>query len=752
MSPVTESRGRSTDHGWHSGPGRPHDDGPAERAAHLVVALDLDGTLIGHAPTPAEARLDGDSAALVDALAASPGVLLGIVSGRRRDLLEDLPPRFPTVAFAAEHGAWRCAKGVWELAIPAMPQLDDLDKSLTALAAQHPGAVVERKSCAVCLHWRLVAAGEREAIETAAEAIADEFLESHRELERLPAVEAFEIRHHDAHKGPALAWLRRLAPWPSGQDTAALALAIGDDTSDEDMFAMLQGDDIGIVVAREPRRTEARYRLPDPAAVHRFLRWLIDARARRQPTGDPDLAPAAIARASTPARMVVVSNRLPALGRGGRSREVGGLVSALLPMFAETTATWLGWSGLERDPGLHVRVEPGEPITRAEFDYPGTWREKFYAGFCNQGLWPLLHDFVGRVRYIDDEWACYLAANRAYATAIKQIGGDDAEVWVQDFHLALVGRELARAGHRGRVGFYLHVPFPPRDAFETMPWSDELLAAMLDYDVIGVQCERWRANLVAAAHGMGGRDAAARAEARVHAIPVGIDPEGIAAAAAGEVAGMESMLGMETMLGGRRLILGVDRLDYSKGIPERLEAFARMLELFPAWRGKVAFIQISVPTRNDVPDYAQLRSRVEALVGRINGAYGEADWTPVRYLYRSYDQDTLAKLYRAASVAVVTPLRDGLNLVAKEYVAAQDANEPGVLVLSKFAGAAERLGDALVTNPYHVDGVAADLDRALRMERPERVARWQAMRKVVWADTAAAWAQKFRTALHAARR
>jgi trehalose 6-phosphate synthase len=318
---------------------------------------------------------------------------------------------------------------------------------------------------------------------------------------------------------------------------------------------------------------------------------------------------------------------------------------------------------------------------------------------------------------------------------------------VQDFHLALVGRELVRAGHRGRLGFYLHVPFPPRDAFETMPWSDEMLSALLDYDLVGVQCERWRANLIAAAHGMGGKTAAARAESRVHAIPVGIDPDRIAAAASDG-----GGAGIDAMLRGRRLILGVDRLDYSKGIPERLEAFARMLELFPVWRGKVSFIQVSVPTRSDIPEYAQLRGRVEALVGRINGAFGEADWTPVRYLYRSYDQDNLAKLYRAASVALVTPLRDGLNLVAKEYVAAQDGKDPGVLVLSKFAGAAERLSDALVTNPYHVDGVAADLDRALRMERAERVTRWQAMRRVVWTDTATQWANRFRTALHATRK
>jgi trehalose 6-phosphate synthase len=441
--------------------------------------------------------------------------------------------------------------------------------------------------------------------------------------------------------------------------------------------------------------------------------------------------------------LIVVSNRLPAAPSPGRVREVGGLVSALVPTLERVHGMWLGWSGAERDPGLKLRIEDGESYTRAQFDYPPTWRQLFYAGFCNQALWPLMHGFVGRVRYNDDEWACYGDANRAYANAVAQIGGPDAEVWVQDFHLMLVGRELLRAGHRGRIGCFLHVPFPPRDAFETLPWSAEIVEGLLDYHLVGVQCDRWRDNLIATARGLLGADAAKRADARVRTIPVGIDPDRIAEAAArpGET------VGFDAMLGGRALILGVDRLDYSKGIPERLEAYARMLERFPEWRGKVSFIQVSVPTRADVPDYADLRSRVEAIVGRINGAYGEADWTPVRYLYRSYDQETLARLYRCARVALVTPLRDGMNLVAKEYVAAQDPADPGALVLSRFCGAAERLADAIITNPYHLDGVAADLDRALRMPREERVRRYARLREVVWTDTASAWAKAWRAAL-----
>ncbi|HEX7836763.1 MAG TPA: trehalose-6-phosphate synthase, partial [Kofleriaceae bacterium] len=446
-------------------------------------------------------------------------------------------------------------------------------------------------------------------------------------------------------------------------------------------------------------------------------------------------------------RLIVASNRLPATSNG-RQREVGGLVSALMPVLTETSGIWLGWSGAERDPGLRLWLEASDSMTRAQFDYPPTWRQRFYAGFCNRGLWPLLHGFSNRVRFADDEWQCYVEANRAYATLLLEAGGPSAEIWVQDFHLMLVGRELRRAGHRGRVGFYLHVPFPPLDDFETLPWATEVLAALLEFDLIGVQSQRWRDNFLAGVRGLLGSEAHSRAQAHCRVVPVGIDPDRFAEAAATQPGEPSELGSLDPAIRGRKLILGVDRLDYSKGIPERLEAFARLLERYPEWRGKVSFVQVSVPTRSEVPEYAELRSRVEALVGRINGAFGEADWTPVRYLYRSYDQATLARLYRLAAVGLVTPLRDGMNLVAKEYVAAQSEADPGVLVLSKFCGAAEQMALALLTNPYHPDGVAADLDTALRMPREERVTRNAALRVAVWQDTASAWARSFLTALH----
>jgi trehalose 6-phosphate synthase len=445
--------------------------------------------------------------------------------------------------------------------------------------------------------------------------------------------------------------------------------------------------------------------------------------------------------------LLCLSNRMPAVTTSDRRREVGGLVAALEPALRERDGIWLGWSGRELDARPVVAVHEGETPRRASFDLPPRWRRGFYSGFCNRVLWPLMHGFPGRVRMEGQEWHSYREANAAYARMARELVDEHATIWVHDFHLLLVASELRRAGHQGPVGLFLHVPFPPLDLFEILPAARFLIDAMLDFDVIGFQTGRWAGNFIASVRGLlglecaGGRVAHDRGHTQIDVNPVGVDAAVFAAAAAGdpdpEVAGLRASLGR------RRLLLGVDRLDYSKGIPERLHGFESLLERHPEWRGQVSLVQISVPSRADVPEYAELRRQVENLVGRINGQYGGADWVPVRYLYRSYPPAVLAQLYRTADVALVTPLRDGLNLVAKEFVAAQHPERPGVLVLSRFAGAAEELGDAVLTNPYDREGLAADIDRALRMTSDERLRRHAAMLAVVTAGTPAAWADRF---------
>jgi trehalose 6-phosphate synthase len=535
----------------------------------------------------------------------------------------------------------------------------------------------------------------------------------------------------------ALAWLRQRSP------TTARVLALGDDHTDEDLFMALDERDAGVRVGTPHRRTHANGQVADIEAARMLLTWLCAARTK--PVGTP---PAMVSdperHDARPGRfpLLVVSNRLPS-DRASRGREVGGLTSALEAALEKHRGVWLGWSGRERDPGLTLTYDDAAMPPRASFDYPPQWRRLFYGGFCNRALWPLFHCMPGRVRYVDEEWRAYVDANRAYAQAAVSLVDPEATIWAQDYHLLLLAQELRRAGHRGRIGLFLHVPFPPRDVLETCPWVRQILTALLDYDMIGVQTWRACANLRDCMDVLGAKRAERSADVRV--FPVGIDPDAFFQSAG--TADAADVAALRVDVGERKLVLGVDRLDYSKGIPERLSAFARLLEKFPEWRGQVMFVQVSVPSRADVPDYAELRHRVETMVGRINGTYGEADWVPIRYLYRSYPPAVLAQLYRAADVAFVTPLRDGMNLVAKEFVAAQDRADPGVLMLSRFAGAAEEMERALLTNPYHVDGMAVDLDQALRMSLAERVERHGDLERVVRRGPAHVWASAFLSAL-----
>jgi len=378
---------------------------------------------------------------------------------------------------------------------------------------------------------------------------------------------------------------------------------------------------------------------------------------------------------------------------------------------------------------------------RARFDLPTSVREPFYTGFCNGVLWPLFHGFPQRVRPTDGAWGAYVQANERFARHAIELTWRTATIWVHDYHLLLAARALRFHGHQGRIGLFLHTPFPAGEVIQSIPWGAELVSAMCDFDLVGLQTQHAAHNFLTAAHGAPrGRPLPA-----IGIFPATIDREPFSAPQREEI---REVAGLRQALGTRKLILGVDRLDYSKGIPERLLAYERLLERYPEWRRRVALLQISVPTRAEIPDYAELRERVEGMVGRINGQYGDTDWVPVRYLYRSYDQHVLAQLYRLADVALVTPLRDGMNLVAKEFVASQRVERPGVLVLSQYAGAAETLAGALITNPFHPEGLAADIDRALRMPAAERIQRQRTLVAALDSEgDAKMWASRFLDAL-----
>ena len=726
------------------------------QAPTLGILLDLDGTLVPFAVRPEEVVVDPQMLGLLADVAALPGVVLTVVSGRPRNSLERLVGAVPGLQLAAEHGGWIRDDGRWEAPVPEDGRpLEPLAAGLDAIARRYDAAHIERKTWAVVLHYRGVGQVQRTGLFVEANALIDAWMRSHPGYERLEAAEALEVRCASIRKSLAVPWTRARA------GSGARLLVLGDDVTDEDMFRALTSADESVLVGTVVRRTSAaRWVLPGPDAVAAFLRWMVAVRAG-EPGRVDEVLPTAIVDATrgrpeprVAHRLLAISNRLPHLRSpttpaDERQRPVGGLVSTLEPVLAARDGIWLGWSGRtveNGEPGL-LQIDDLSRPPLAWIDFPQEWYELYYNGFCNRSLWPLLHTFPDRVRFVDREWDCYVHVNRAFAAAARTLVGPDVPIWVHDYHLLLVAGELRRLGHGGRVGLFLHVPFPGVDLFSMLPWAETLLMEMLQFDLLAFHTRGYADNFrqcVAAlspARVEGDVVVLGDRRIRLRVLPIGIVPEGFQeppeSTAAAEVAALLQSMGAS------RLVLGVDRLDYTKGIPERLYAFGRLFELFPEWRGKVSLVQVSVPSRADVPEYAGQRALVETAVGRINGEFGEAHWTPIRYVYRTYGRNQLAQLYRAADVGYVTPLRDGMNLVAKEYVAAQDPASPGVLLLSRFAGAAAELGAAVLTNPYHRDGMARDLDRALRLPMEERRARYQQLYAVITRSTAVTWAEDF---------
>lgn len=717
------------------------------RLERLTMLVELDGVLVPFTEPTVPPALDRDTERLLGRL-GDEGVTVAITSGRPREQLDTLVRQLPGVVWFAEHGAWRWNGAGWRGGGSLDDELGALGDQLRSASAVVAGAHVERKTASVSVHWRRVSQADRGLLVAAVETAVDEWLESHPEHERVSGVDVMEIRPRAEYEARVVSWLRHRAP-------GAPFLGLCDGVTGRDVFLALGPGDVSIAVgASADRRAPISGTVGDAAAARRFLFWLIEARATAGPIGP---APVAIApprlQPALRSSLLVIANRTPAPPSADRKREVGGLVAALEPALREHDGVWLGWSGHDRDAEPVLDIDASASPVRASFDMTPRWRRLFYAGFCNRSLWPLLHGFPGKVRYEDDEWAAYVEANDGFARLATELVHPEATIWVHDYHLLLAAAGLRHRGHRGPIGLFLHVPFPSRDAIETLPFGHELLSAMLAFDLIGFHTERWADSFRSAVETTLGATCSnghvhhRQRSTRVAAFPIPTDAAPFQEAASLPTA--PDVAGLLTMLGDRRLLLGVDRLDYSKGIPERLESFERLLERYPAWRGRACFVQVSVPSRADVPEYAELRDRVEHLVGRINGRFGEADWMPVRYLYRSYPHDVLAQLYRIADVGVVTPLRDGMNLVAKEFVAAQDPARPGVLVLSQFAGAAEELSAAVLTNPYHRDGLADDLHRALSMSSDERLDRHRRLLRPVVERTPAGWARDFLVALEA---
>lgn len=721
----------------------------AARAPDLAVLIDLDGTLIPFATPPLAARLDVGAAQLVRSLTRCPRTQIVIVSGRPKPELDALFPDTDGPWLVAEHGGWRRRLGSWTGLDLGEATPHGAEERLREVCAAHPGATIERKTWSVALHYRNVPDSDREGTYVDALLALDGWLRTWKEYELLEGRLVIEVRHRSANKGTTLPWLRSAVP------PGTSVIAIGDDLSDEDTFAALGIDDVAIAVGPDERPTRAPARLAGVEACRSFLSWLVGVRSN-DAVGDP-VAMSGLHPAAThvEAPLLVVSNRLPPDddGSAARDRPVGGLASGVSASLRSRRGMWLGWSGRTHEGAKALAVD--ETTGRAGFDLTPQEHALYYNGFANRSLWPVLHGFVERARFRDAEWTTYVEVNERFADHAMELTPREGVVWAHDFHLLLLARALRDRGHTGRKGLFLHVPFPSIDAFETVPHAEQLLVGMLAFDLVGFHTERHAANFARTAAGLLGATETTRGLVyagritRVGVFPLGIDADEFGVRPEDELD--PEMVELRAAIGDLKLVLGVDRLDYTKGIPERIDTFARMFELVPEWRGKASLLQIAVPSRADVPEYKAQRQAIENAVGRVNGEMGEAHWVPVRYVSRSYDRSSLAQLYRAARVGLVTPLRDGMNLVAKEYVAAQDPDDPGVLVLSRLAGAAAELGEALLTNPYDRGATARTIARALGMPREERIARHRALLAAVQRSSPASWCEAFLEALTSGR-
>lgn len=448
-------------------------------------------------------------------------------------------------------------------------------------------------------------------------------------------------------------------------------------------------------------------------------------------------------------RLVVVSNRVAKLD-SSNSGSQGGLAVGVAAAMSGAGGLWFGWSGkIENTDRGEPKIESLGNIEYATVSLQQSEYNQYYKGFANSVLWPLFHQRPDLMRYSESDFEGYLSVNEKMAQNLVPLLRPDDVIWIHDYHLIPLGGMLRRAGVKASIGFFLHTPFPPLDLLRTVPRHYELITALMEYDLVGFQTEAdYRGFHVSVVYGLEGerlpdnryRYGDYECTARVY--PISIETDALRdVGRSGEAA--EEYKRLKHSLGERQLIVGVDRLDYSKGLPQRLEAYERLLKTQQEFLRKVVYLQIAPVSRGDVKAYADLANQIDRQVGHIVGTYADFDWVPLRYLNRGFRRNTILAMYNLASVGYVTPLRDGMNLVAKEFVAAQDPESPGVLVLSQMAGAADELDAAVLVNPYDSEQVSTGLSQALKMPLDERIDRWKSMMAVLQQNDIHHWQASF---------
>lgn len=470
-----------------------------------------------------------------------------------------------------------------------------------------------------------------------------------------------------------------------------------------------------------------------------------------------------ISRDSSPInRLVVVSNRLPVVlspdETGGWDVQpgAGGLITALAPVLRNRGGVWIGWAGVPADEAVRealTNAAGGAGYSLNPVALPEEIIEGYYQGFANEVIWPLFHDLLSRCNFQPHYWRDYLAANRIFATTVAEHTAANDYIWIHDYHLMNVADQLREMGVERRTGFFLHIPFPPLDIFLRLPWRFQILRALLEYDLVGFQTARDTRNFIHCVrtlapdvHVAGGRGSfSATQEGRstqIGTFPIGIDYASFDEQARSAEVKREIQLASDR-LANIKVVLGIDRLDYTKGLPERIVAFQEALRRHPELQGNITLIQVVIPSRVDVPEYRAQREAIEQLVGNVNGEFTQPGWVPVHYLFRSLDPTELLAYYRMADVCLVTPLKDGMNLVSKEYCAC-NVDSGGVLILSEFAGSAAQLHrGAIMVNPNDVEGTAEAINRAITMPEDERRSRMRRLRRNVRRENIFWWTDSF---------
>ena len=453
-------------------------------------------------------------------------------------------------------------------------------------------------------------------------------------------------------------------------------------------------------------------------------------------------------------RLVVVSNRVTPTA--GARPDSGGLAVAIRAALQQSGGIWFGWSGEVVDETTIVpEIAFDGPLTFATLDLSRQDFNEYYIGYANRVLWPLFHYRSSLVEFSRRYLAGYLRVNALFARILAPMLSPNDLVWVHDYHLIPLGEELRKLKCPQPIGFFLHTPFPAAEMLRVLPNHRDLARSLCAYDVVGFQTQsdldgfrdyllRWASGEEVA---KGVLQAFGRI-VRVQVFPIGIDVEAVSAQAA-QADGSRHLRRLQQSLNDRALIIGVDRLDYSKGLTARFQAYSHLLEAYSQVRGQTVLIQIAPPSRSEVPEYQDIRASLAAVAGQINSRFGEFDWTPLRYINKSFSHHILTGFFRASRIALVTPLRDGMNLVAKEYVASQPPDDPGVLVLSCFAGAARELRDAVIVNPFDIEGMAEAILQSLNMPLGERKERWAVMMNVLERNNITAWRENFVRALSA---